>query len=101
VSAPERRLPASPPFATSGGSGRVPPRSRDVDAALDSISRRIGSLRFRRSPWGADESDVMAKIHGLDAMYRSLLREQGDRYQALLEDRDRQLRLLQRRLDRN
>lgn len=101
MSAPERRLPASPPFAASGGSGRVPPRSRDVDAALEDISRRIGSLRFRRSPWGADECDVMAKIHGLDAMYRNLLREQDDRYQALLEERDRQVRLLQRRLERN
>ncbi|MEY8437874.1 hypothetical protein AAK967_09065 [Atopobiaceae bacterium 24-176] len=43
----------------------------------------------------------MAKVHRIDAMYRELLRAQDDAYKALLEERDRQVRTLQRRLEKN
>lgn len=84
--------------------GRSPLDSQTGEGAkpsLEAISRYVGGLRFRRSPWGADDRDVMAKIHRIDAMYRELLRTQEDAYKALLEERDCQVRTLQRRLEKN
>lgn len=73
----------------------------DAEPSLEAIAQYIGGLRFRRAPWGADDRDVMAKVHRIDAMYRELLRAQDDAYKALLEERDRQVRTLQRRLEKN
>ncbi|MDJ1122928.1 hypothetical protein QJ043_04810 [Olsenella sp. YH-ols2217] len=55
-------------------------------------------MKFRRSLWGVSEPDVWTKVGRIDEMYRSLYQEQEARYQALLQERDQTIALLQRDL---
>lgn len=71
--------------------GMADAQGPDQLGPLDAIAEKLSTMRFKRSIWGVDERDVVRKIQRIDEMYRELYRKQEVRYQALLEDREREI----------
>lgn len=62
-------------------------RAREI-TCLEDIARALGSLKFKKALFGADERDVWAKLRRLDEMYAELYKAQELKYRALLEERE-------------
>lgn len=62
---------------------------------LDNIEKYLENLKFKKQTiGGVSEADVLAKIQQLSDLYAEAFRNQEIRYQALLDDKNSELRRL-------
>ena len=62
---------------------------------MEEIAAWLKELEFRKK-WvgGVDEADVWRKLEELQSQYQSAFDAQAERYQALLDERDAEIRRL-------
>ena len=62
---------------------------------LDNIEKYLENLKFKKQTiGGVSEADVLAKIQQLSDLYAEAFRNQEIRYQALLDDKNREIKAL-------
>lgn len=62
---------------------------------LDNIEKFLKDLKFKKQTiGGVSEADVLAKIQQLSDLYAEAFRNQEIRYEALLDDKNSELRRL-------
>lgn len=62
---------------------------------LEKIEQYLENLKFKKQTiGGVSEADVLAKIQQLSDLYTEAFRDQEIKYQAILEEKDRQIREL-------
>lgn len=74
-----------------------PPQTQRLMAAksMGEIAEWLKGLKFRKTLFGGvDEANVWHKLDELQAQYQSAFDAQAERYQALLDERDAEIRRL-------
>ena len=62
---------------------------------LEKIEQYLDNLKFKKKTiGGVSEADVLAKIQRLSDLYAEAFRNQEIRYEAILEEKDRQIKEL-------
>lgn len=62
---------------------------------LEKIEQYLENLKFKKQTLGGvSESDALAKIQQLSDLYAEAFRNQEIRYEAILEEKDRQIKEL-------
>ena len=62
---------------------------------LEKIEQYLDNLKFKKQTiGGVSEADVLAKIQRLSDLYAETFRNQEIRYEAILEEKDRQIKEL-------